>query len=130
MTRASTGEGLEPCPFCDGEAQIEWSFPGGPYVLCNDCGAATFYGKSIGEAIAAWNTRATTTPAAEQVELWREILTFDCTRFPAMEAKAIEWANHIAGPRGQAPYHPDPVGVLEMCEDIARAAIATLESRP
>ena len=53
----------------------------------------------------------------------REILTFDCTAFPAMEEAAIRWANTIAGPRGKPPMIPDPVMILEMCEDVAKAAI-------
>lgn len=55
-----------------------------------------------------------------------EILAFDCTGFPSMEAKAVEWANRISGPKGQPPYHPDPVGILEMCEEIATAALQDL----
>lgn len=53
----------------------------------------------------------------------REILSFDCTAFPGMEEAAIKWANKISGERGGKPYHPDPVGILEMCEDIARQAL-------
>jgi hypothetical protein len=59
--------------------------------------------------------------------LLTEILTFDITRFPSMEAKAVEWANRIAGPRGGKPSLPDPVCVLEMCEDIAAAGLVDAE---
>lgn len=56
-----------------------------------------------------------------------EILVFDCTGFPSMEAKAVEWANKISGPLGQPPFHPDPVGILVMCEEIATAALQDLD---
>jgi hypothetical protein len=59
----------------------------------------------------------------------REILTFDCTAFPAMEAKAIEWANKISGLKGQPHHHPDPIGILELCEDIAKSALNELRLR-
>lgn len=54
--------GLEPCPFCGGEAE-----PFNPFgkvegtwcVLCSECAAATGFEQTEAEAIAAWNTRAT-----------------------------------------------------------------------
>lgn len=60
---------------------------------------------------------------AEAILAALQVVTFDCTRFPGVEAKAIEWANRIAGPKGRAPYHPDPIGVLEMCTDIMAAGL-------
>lgn len=51
-----------------------------------------------------------------------QAVSFDPTLFPDMEARAVKWANYISGPRGGAPRHPDPVGILEMCEDILDGA--------
>lgn len=56
-----------------------------------------------------------------------EILAFDCTCFPSMEAKAVEWANRISGQMGLPPFHPDPVGILQLCEEIATAALQDLD---
>lgn len=53
----------------------------------------------------------------------REVLSFDCTAFPEMEYAAIKWACHIAGLKGQPPNIPDAIAILEMCEDVARAAL-------
>lgn len=61
--------------------------------------------------------------AREREGRLREILEFDCTCFPDMEAKAVEIAMQIAGRKGAEPDHPDPVRLLEMCADIAKAAL-------
>lgn len=47
---------LEPCPFCDGEAELregEFSF-----VKCSNCDAESFHGETSDEVVAAWNRRA------------------------------------------------------------------------
>jgi len=56
----------------------------------------------------------------------RELLEFDPTRFPSMEAKAIEIANRIAGPRGGPPSIPDPVQVLEDAAALMEAGVGDL----
>lgn len=63
------------------------------------------------------------TKALRELARRDEVLAFDPTAFPGMEEAAIKWANHIAGERGKKPNLPDPVAVLEMCADIARAAL-------
>lgn len=68
-------------------------------------------------------------PEHAEIERLRHILTFDCTSFPGMEDRAIHWANRIAGSKGEPGLTPDPVMILEMCEDIARAALLT-NARP
>lgn len=81
------------------------------------------------EATAKEAAEALSTQAARIAELeaetarLREILSFDCTAFPGMEDAAIKWADKISGPRGGKSYHPDPIGILEMCEEIAKAAM-------
>lgn len=62
------------------------------------------------------------TPTQDAASLLREAMSFDPTVFPIMEEKAIEWANRIAGPKGQPSYNPDPVGILEMCADVLSGA--------
>ena len=59
---------------------------------------------------------------AENARL-REVLSFDCTALPGMEDAAIKRSMHIANDRGKKPRLPDPIAILEMCEDIARAAL-------
>lgn len=60
--------GLEPCPFCKGEAFYNPGYNGGN-VECRECGAEGAYKPTEAEAIAAWNSRATCgTITAEQVE--------------------------------------------------------------
>ncbi|WP_242136983.1 hypothetical protein [Sphingomonas sp. TREG-RG-20F-R18-01] len=58
----------------------------------------------------------------------KEILTFDITRFPSMEAKAIEVSNYISGTKGEPPRCPDPVCLLEYCERIAAAGMKDAKS--
>lgn len=51
---------LLPCPFCEGDAEIEGPREVEPhltYIACMDCGAQIFR-RSERDAIAAWNTRA------------------------------------------------------------------------
>ena len=54
--------GLEPCPFCGGEAECHawWSATiSGKYAtFCTECGSGTDYYNTEAEAIEAWNTRA------------------------------------------------------------------------
>lgn len=49
--------GLLPCPFCGELPKFERSFAGGPYILCDGCGAATMFAETETEASARWNTR-------------------------------------------------------------------------
>ena len=95
-------EQLEPCPFCGGEAKIKDHRIGGtgssgmetphPYPCCTKCQArlpaipcddwpygqangALTYKQARAEAIAAWNTRATTlTSLSEENERLRKAL--------------------------------------------------------
>lgn len=54
----------------------------------------------------------------------RELLQFDCTRFPSMEAKATEIANRVSGPPGGPPRLPDAVQVLEDAAALMAAGLA------
>ena len=52
---------LKPCPFCGGEAKVEWLCNAEPYfstfqTVCTDCGIYIEVG-SEEEAIKRWNTR-------------------------------------------------------------------------
>ena len=69
------------------------------------------------------NLRTQLAASQADVARLREVLSFDCTAFPGMEDAAIKWSNKIAGQKGKPPSLPDPIAILEMCEDIARAAI-------
>lgn len=69
------------------------------------------------------NRAARATAAEARVGKMGEILKFDCTGFPSMEARAIHWANHISNEKGKPPRCPDPVILLEICWDIAKAGM-------
>lgn len=60
---------------------------------------------------------------AGQLDQYRRAVTFDPSIVDGLETKLIEWANKIAGPKGGKSYHPDPIGVAEMCDDVMRAAL-------
>jgi Lar family restriction alleviation protein len=77
-------EGLLPCPFCGGEAQVfvrEYTDDkgdfGNAYVACGSCNAEQPYRLTRADAIARWNTRASVTnPDVERLQgqaehLWR-----------------------------------------------------------
>lgn len=55
-------EDLKPCPFCDGEAEVNYvdlgGYEDGYEVRCPDCGCGTDYFYTKQEAIEAWNRRA------------------------------------------------------------------------
>ena len=68
-TKPNEPEGLEPCPFCGGEANIERSTFSTVQARCAECvcGTGLYAGDKIGRqnAIAAWNRRAAAKPVAD-----------------------------------------------------------------
>lgn len=59
-------EGLKPCPFCCGEAEIRSGSSTTPYVRCVSCGCRTGSSRDVRKAIAAWNNRAERTCKVRQ----------------------------------------------------------------
>jgi len=52
---------VKPCPFCGGEATMDYRFeddPSGFVVYCTKCGVHGYYCEDADEAVAKWNTRA------------------------------------------------------------------------
>ena len=56
-------EKLKPCPFCGGEAALQYGrFYGNEFYkdyfcFCDECEASTTYFPTVAEAIEAWNRR-------------------------------------------------------------------------
>lgn len=53
-----------------------------------------------------------------------EVVQFDCTQYPAMEAKAVEIAGRISGRLGEKAELPDAVQVLRDAEELFLAGMA------
>lgn len=60
----ATGNGLKPCPWCNGKAFAEPPSLGRSHWngVCDDCGASGPHGHDEGQAIRQWNARATLPP--------------------------------------------------------------------
>ena len=62
---------LVPCPFCGGEAMVEYDTiePFGYVVFCGDCGVMTTTSEDEQVARLAWNTRAPILSESEMEKL-------------------------------------------------------------
>ena len=58
-----TGEGLKPCPFCDGKAKL-LHVGNGRIVKCQGCGTSTSF--MAKDPVALWNGRTAASEPKEQ----------------------------------------------------------------
>lgn len=113
---------LKPCPFCGGEACYQDGYPYN-IVKCISCGARSFTRE---DAIAAWNTRPSSSAPVEQREavarmvdvLEQECWDLRCVSIQGMDDADIGWEvieHHMAAPKERRiAFASSPIEALKL----------------